>query len=74
MIRRAHWYECRLAHTKVRKELTGEKESRGLDSWQFYSGGSLVLKLWGHRQEDIVTVFPELTVSAALNGVFLPRP
>lgn len=31
-------------------------------------------ELWGHRQEDTVTVFPELTVTAAVKGVFLPRP
>lgn len=73
MIRRAHWYECRVADTKVIKELGGEKESRGLNSWQFYSGGPLA-ELWGHRQEHMVTVFLELTISAHRTGVFLPGP
>lgn len=45
MIQKVHWYECRVANKKkkVRKEAAGKKkkESRGLDSWQFYSVGSL---------------------------------
>lgn len=44
MIQKVHWYECRVANKKKSEKGSSrqkKKESRGLDSWQFYSVGSL---------------------------------